>query len=116
MFFHHVVQCRARHAKALRGLADNATGLAKDPQDMFTLNIFHRRTAGEVAVGITEFLDRSIERVSLGKDDGSLDEILELPNIAGPRPFHQTRLQHFAARSGRNSLILHAGLVSIARM
>jgi len=26
------------------------------------------------------------------------------------------RLQHFAARSGRNSLILHAGLVLIARM
>src|SRR5215831_18926587 len=86
-FFEFGVERRALEAEALCGTvsaADLAPGLAENAQDVFPLRGMKSRT------GLLQLLlffgDLDVEDGAARKDDGALEEVFQLADVAGPWP------------------------------
>jgi hypothetical protein len=88
--------------RALRPL-DHPTSSPEDVQDVVTLHIFQgeARTVGGRRDGLAEDVRADLQRRRGREDDGALEEVLQLADVAGPglggQPLHRRWADHVDA-------------------
>jgi len=56
---------------------------------VLALDLLEGEPIGELRFGVADLGERDVEAGAGGEDDRAFDEVLEFPDIAGPRPGHQ---------------------------